>query len=74
SCIYACPFGAPSINPRIGKAMTCDLCEGDPRCVMVCIPGALQFTKSERASLEKKRRIASQLIAPKKRSRTMEAR
>lgn len=71
SCIYACPFGAPSVNPLTGKAMTCDLCDGDPQCVMVCTPGALQFTKSERASLEKKRRIASQFIASKKQSTAM---
>ena len=67
SCIYACPFGAPSVNPLMGKTMTCDLCAGDPLCVLVCMPGALQFTRSERASLEKKRRTASQFVDLKKR-------
>lgn len=69
SCIYACPFGAPSVNPLTGKAMTCDLCSGKPQCIMVCAPGALRFTKSERASLERKRRVASQFVDLKRRSR-----
>jgi len=62
SCIYACPFGAPSINPLLGKAMTCDLCQGDPICAKVCSTGALHFTRAETASLEKKRRMAAQLV------------
>jgi len=61
SCLYACPFGAPSINHRSGKAMTCDLCDGNPQCILVCQPQALRFIGAERASWEKKERTAASL-------------
>ncbi len=46
ACIYACPMGAPQINPQTGKTMTCNLCEGEekPWCVRACtMQGALQY-------------------------------
>lgn len=61
SCIYACPYAAPRISPRTGKAMTCDLCDGDPQCVIFCCFGALTFTTPEGVSLQKRRRFANWL-------------
>ena len=47
TCVFACPFGAITTNPRSGLPMTCDLCEGDERgpwCVAACVlQNALQF-------------------------------
>ncbi|HID10270.1 MAG TPA: 4Fe-4S dicluster domain-containing protein [Candidatus Latescibacteria bacterium] len=57
SCIYACPYAAPVISQRTGKAMTCDLCGGDPQCVLFCNSGALTFETPERISLGKRRRF-----------------
>lgn len=38
-CIEACPGRIPFIHPTRGKAVICDLCNGDPQCVRVCHEG-----------------------------------
>jgi Fe-S-cluster-containing dehydrogenase component len=55
SCIYACPFAAPSINPDTKKTMTCDLCGGDPVCVKFCKYNAISFVPSYKVAVNKKR-------------------
>lgn len=48
SCVGACPFGAPRINPQTGKVSKCNLCpqrltQGlKPACVSACPTEALQ--------------------------------
>ena len=33
-CIDACPVeGALTLDPRNGKVLKCDLCDGDPKCI-----------------------------------------
>jgi len=36
-CIDSCPGRIPFLHPGDGKATICDLCEGEPRCVEVCV-------------------------------------
>lgn len=55
TCVEVCPFGAPSVDPRTGKAEKCDLCDGDPTCVKVCSQQALSFVPAEEESLHRKR-------------------
>jgi len=55
SCIYACPYAAPTIHPATKRTMTCDLCKGLPVCTQVCTAGALSFTPEGDSSMEKKR-------------------
>jgi len=48
ACIAACPYGAIGYDEALGKAVKCDLCDGDPLCVSVCnaattMPGALRI-------------------------------
>jgi len=44
ACISACSFGAIFFDPENQKAFTCDLCQGDPECVKVCmLPEALSY-------------------------------
>ncbi|MGQ9680212.1 MAG: 4Fe-4S dicluster domain-containing protein [Candidatus Bathyarchaeia archaeon] len=38
-CIKACPGSIPFLHPKDGKATICDLCNGDPECVKVCMNG-----------------------------------
>jgi len=38
-CIDACPGRIPFLHPAHGKAVICDLCNGDPQCVKVCHDG-----------------------------------
>lgn len=47
SCVGACPFRAPAINPKTGKVGKCSFCFNridnrlQPACVSACITGAL---------------------------------
>jgi len=42
-CVQACPFGAILVGPG-GEVLKCDLCGGDPKCVLHCPPRpAFQF-------------------------------
>lgn len=36
ACIKACPSKAPTIHPTKNKAIICNLCNGDPKCVKIC--------------------------------------
>jgi Fe-S-cluster-containing dehydrogenase component len=40
-CEEACPYNGIFISD--GLAIKCDLCEGNPACVAICYPGALQL-------------------------------
>jgi Fe-S-cluster-containing dehydrogenase component len=47
ACEKACPYGAISFNEKTDLIEKCDLCEGDPECVKVCIlPRALRFAET----------------------------
>lgn len=54
ACISACPFGAIHVDYEKGVVVKCDLCNGDPECVKVCTPGALQYVKVGRPTILKK--------------------
>lgn len=56
-CMQACPFGAIMVDPHKGIAYKCDLCNGDPECVKVCNPGALQYVRMDDSLVPK--RVAS---------------
>jgi len=57
-CVIYCPLGGIGIGKN-RKIVKCDLCEGEPKCVKFCIPGALQFIDANTINL-KKRRIAAE--------------
>jgi len=43
NCVKACPYNGIFIDKN-GKAVKCDLCDGDPECVKVCIfPQAMKY-------------------------------
>ena len=41
-CVRECRYQVIHLDPE-GYPLTCDLCNGDPKCVKVCYPGALSF-------------------------------
>jgi carbon-monoxide dehydrogenase iron sulfur subunit len=43
ACEEACPYGGIFVSD--GLALKCDLCGGEPACVSVCYPRALQFVE-----------------------------
>ncbi|MBZ4687047.1 MAG: 4Fe-4S ferredoxin, iron-sulpur binding protein [Clostridiales bacterium] len=59
SCIGACPFRVPQINPQTGKVEKCNFCfkridQGlKPACVEACIPEALYITDLSKPLSEK---------------------
>lgn len=42
-CVEACPFNVIYLHPVMGVAYKCDLCGGDPQCVIVCNLSALKW-------------------------------
>ncbi|MHA1203950.1 MAG: 4Fe-4S dicluster domain-containing protein [Candidatus Heimdallarchaeaceae archaeon] len=46
-CVEACPFNVMFLHPIKEKAITCDLCEGDPQCVKYCPEKVLFYTTSQ---------------------------
>ena len=61
-CVWACPFGASSLDPVTGVAQRCDLCSGEPRCVIHCPTGALTYRQDNQVGIEERRRKARILL------------
>lgn len=64
-CIFVCPFGGAGFNEGKGVALKCDLCDGDPQCVIDCPTDALQFIDIDRAVMNKKRDHIKEIILEK---------
>jgi len=58
-CIQACPYGGISHDPDKRTVISCDLCDGEPKCIEFCPEEALELLDEEaaekmwRAALEK---------------------
>ena len=50
-CMTICPFGAIGFNPDKRQTFKCELCGGDPWCVMMCSGQALKFIPARLANL-----------------------
>lgn len=46
-CVQACPHGGIMIHSDTGKAVVCDLCSGEPKCVEFCPEEALELVSSD---------------------------
>jgi Fe-S-cluster-containing hydrogenase component 2 len=46
-CVQACPRGGITIHTGTGKAIACNLCEGEPKCVEICPENALELVTSD---------------------------
>ena len=49
-CVQACEHGGITINPDTGKAIACDLCAGEPKCMESCPEEALEIVESDEAA------------------------
>lgn len=61
-CTMACPFGAIAYLPSEGVVNKCQLCGGEPECVLFCAPKALSFSELDQASLNKRRNLSKKLM------------
>jgi Fe-S-cluster-containing dehydrogenase component len=41
--VDACPFGVVVLHPETGLPLICDLCGGEPACVVRCATGAISY-------------------------------
>jgi Fe-S-cluster-containing dehydrogenase component len=57
-CSLACPLGPETVRFIDGKAVLCDLCDGDPACVKTCTQKALMFLPTTKAVIAKKAELA----------------
>lgn len=58
-CEDVCPYEGVKLEPVEEKAMKCDLCGGNPECVEVCFPGAIQVTNiTDKVALREKSGLA----------------
>jgi Fe-S-cluster-containing hydrogenase component 2 len=46
-CIQACPHGGITLHTDTGKAIACDLCDGEPQCVEFCPEEALEVVSTD---------------------------
>jgi len=46
-CVQACEHGGITIHSDTGKAISCDLCEGEPKCVEFCPEEALELVSTD---------------------------
>jgi len=46
-CVQACPHGGIMLHTDTGKAIACDLCEGEPNCVEFCPEEALDLVSTD---------------------------
>jgi anaerobic carbon-monoxide dehydrogenase iron sulfur subunit len=60
-CILECPYQVMQLGPD-NLPTTCDLCDGDPACVKVCYPGALQFADLPEHEREPFRQMAEVFV------------
>jgi carbon-monoxide dehydrogenase iron sulfur subunit len=49
-CVQACEHGGITIHSETGKAIACNLCEGEPKCVEACPEEALEIVESDEAA------------------------
>jgi Fe-S-cluster-containing hydrogenase component 2 len=58
-CVEACPFGAMYAHNDVEHPIKCDLCEGNPQCVIHCPKGAIRLIPEQ--SLGESRRLSNVL-------------
>ena len=49
-CVQACEHGGITIHSETGKAIACNLCDGEPKCVEYCPEEALELVSTDEAA------------------------
>ena len=61
-CMEACPYGAMALHPDTGIAIICDLCGGNPECVLHCPFDAILFAEPAEMNTLKRERLRQNII------------
>ncbi|MBW2056708.1 MAG: 4Fe-4S dicluster domain-containing protein [Deltaproteobacteria bacterium] len=61
-CMMACPFGNIHFNTERHVIQKCNLCEGEPRCIMFCMPHALNYIEAADLSDLRRRIVDNRLM------------
>jgi Fe-S-cluster-containing hydrogenase component 2 len=54
SCFILCPLGGIFLHPTKKLPLKCDLCEGEPKCVIECPYNAIEFVELDELSYLKR--------------------
>ncbi len=60
-CVIACPLGGISLDTKMGTAVKCNLCGGDPLCARFCTYGAIEYLTEEEVTLKRKKEAVGKL-------------
>ncbi|MGE5587844.1 MAG: 4Fe-4S dicluster domain-containing protein [Clostridia bacterium] len=60
-CQAACPFGAIAYSPSEDKVVKCDLCGGEPECVLFCPWDAIKYVQADDAALRRRKAVGEKL-------------
>jgi carbon-monoxide dehydrogenase iron sulfur subunit len=66
-CVSACPFGVMQFHEERGQTFECDLCDGDPQCVRLCEPEAIDYVETIKMEMDRMRAAALRCAAPMRR-------
>jgi len=61
-CLEACPYGGLSLPAENDYPVKCDLCEGNPSCVMTCPTGALVFEEKDQLGVRRQKTASARLM------------
>jgi len=59
-CVLGCPNRAPWIDKQLKKMRVCDLCGGNPSCVVACRHTALFYMELEEYVQQKRKTVAAE--------------
>lgn len=52
-CVPACPYGGIAVHPDKPSVLTCDLCNGEPKCIEFCPEEALELVSGDGEAMKK---------------------
>ena len=61
-CVLSCPFGNMCFSSEKHRPFKCDLCGGDPQCVVYCSTKAINYVSIEDDIYQKKVKLAHKII------------
>jgi carbon-monoxide dehydrogenase iron sulfur subunit len=65
-CMSVCPFGGISFDADRNIMTKCDLCNGDPLCVQYCPFNALEYVRSDKIDVQRKRKGIQAILESQK--------